>query len=232
MLAAALAACDARSPFDQPFGGLSPADARSGAHVATAGRGDLRSADFELAGGVTTLTIHSGDIGASLYRIATPAGSGLAPVAVVSGDHVVTQLVSTGTNGPSIVDATLSSAVIWTIHLDGGATAASVDMRGGGLAGLDFGAGVSHIDVTLPTEPGTLPVLMSGGSSQFTVHAPAGVPVRVSLGGGGGSVMIDGDAHTGIAGGTVFTPDGWAGATQRIDVDNTSGVSAFALDRY
>ena len=132
------------------------------------------------------LTIHSGDIGGSLYRIATPAGGGLAPAAVVSGDHVVTQLVSTGTNGPSIVDVTLSSAVAWTIHLDGGATAATVDMRDGGLAGLDFGAGVSRIDVTLPTESGTLPVRMSGGSSEFTVHAPAGVPARVSLAGGGG----------------------------------------------
>jgi len=52
------------------------------------------------------------------------------------------------------------------------------------------------------------------------------------LAGGGGSATIDGDTHTGISGGTVFTPDGWDGATQRIDVDNTAGVSSFALDRY
>ncbi len=232
VLAAALAACDDGSPFDRPFGGLGPADVATGAHVASADRDGLRSADFELASGATSLTIHSGDVGGSLYRIATPPGGGLAPAAVVSGDHVVAQLVSTGMNGPSTVDVTLSSAVAWTIHLDGGATAATVDMRDGGLAGLDFGAGVSRIDVTLPTEPGTLAVRMSGGSSEFTVHAPAGVPARVSLAGGGGSATIDGEAHTGIAGGTVFTPDGWAGATQRIDVDNTSGVSAFALDRY
>ena len=232
VLVATLAACDDGSPFDRPFGGLSPADSGSGAHVATAGRGDLRSADFDLASGVTTLVVRSGDIGNSLFRVATPAGAGVAPAAVVSGDNVVAQLVSTGINGPSIVDVTLSSSVAWTIHLDGGATAATVDMRSGGLAGLDFGAGVSRIDLTLPSESGTLAVRMGGGSSEFTVHAPTGVPVRVALGGGGGSVTIDGDAHTGIAGGTVFTPDGWAGATQRIDVDNTSGVSTFALDRY
>jgi hypothetical protein len=232
VLAAALAACERGSPFDRPFGGLGPTEVGTSDRVATAARGDLRSADFELASGVATLTIHSGDIGGSLYRIVAPAGGGLAPAAVVSGDHVVTQLVPSGTNGPSIVDVTLSSAVAWTIHLDGGATAATVDMRDGGLAGLDFGAGVSRIDVTLPKESGTLPVRMSGGSSEFTVHAPAGVPARVSLAGGGGSVTIDGETHTGIAGGTVFTPVGWAGALQRIDVDNTSGVSTFALDRY
>jgi hypothetical protein len=228
----ALAACDGGQPFGQPVGQISTTSAPASEHVVTAARGDRHSADFELASGVTTLTIHSGDIGDALYRIATPAGGGLVPAAVVSGNHVVTQLVSSGTNGPSIVDVTLSSAVAWTIHLDGGATEATVDMRSGGLAGLDFGAGVSRIDVTLPKEPGTMPVRMGGGSSEFTVHAPTGVPARVTLAGGGGSATIDGDTHTGIAGGTVFTTDGWAGATQRIDVDNTAGVSSFALDRY
>ena len=140
VLAAALAACDDGSPFDRPFTGLGPADPGTVAHVVSASRDGLRSADFELASGVTSLTVRSGDIGGSLYRIATPPGGGLAPAAVVSGDHVVAQLVSIGTNGPSTVDVTLSSAVAWTIHLDGGATAATVDMRDGGLAGLDFGA--------------------------------------------------------------------------------------------
>lgn len=93
------------------------------------------------------------------------AGSGRRGI----GHHVVTRLASTGTNGPSIVDVTLSSAVAWTIHLDGGATAATVDMRDGGLAGLDFGAGVSRIDVTLPKESGTLPVDNTSGVSAFAL---------------------------------------------------------------
>jgi hypothetical protein len=230
-LGLALAACDGGTSFGQPVG-LPTASPAAGTHVVTAARDGRQSADFELASGVTTLAIHSGDIGNVLYRIATPAGGGLVPAAVESGDHVVAQLVASGTNGPSIVDVTLSSAIAWTIHLDGGATEATVDMHSGGLAGLDFGAGVARIDVTLPTAQGTLPVRMGGGSSEFTVHAPSGVPARVTLAGGGGSATIDGDTHTGIAGGTVFTPDGWAGAAQRIDVDNTAGVGAFALDRY
>jgi hypothetical protein len=227
-----LAACSGGTSFGQPVGHLTTSGPVGAAHVVTAARDGRHSADFELASGVTTLAIHSGDIGDALYRIATPAGGGLVPAAVVADDHVVTQLVASGTNGPSIVDVTLSSAVAWTIHLDGGATEATVDMHDGGLAGLDFGAGVSRIDVTLPKEQGTLPVRMGGGSSEFTVHAPAGVPARVTLAGGGGSATIDGDTHTGIAGGTVFTPDGWDDATQRIDVDNTAGVSSFLLDRY
>jgi hypothetical protein len=223
----AISACD--GPSMQPIGLVTTP---SGEHIAIAARGDVRTASFELASGVTTLAVRSADIGDSLYRIATPPGAGVLPATVISDGTVVTQLVSSGISGPSLVDVTLSDDVAWTIHLDGGATEATVDMRDGGLAALNFGAGVSRIDVTLPSAAGTLPIVMSGGASEFAVHAPPGVPARVALTGGAGSATIDGDTHTGIAGGTVFTPVGWDSAAQRIDVDNTAGVSAFDLDRY
>ena len=201
-------------------------------HVVTADRGDLTAADFELASGVTTLVLHTGDTGGDLYRISTPDGAGQLPSAVVSSGHVVAQLVSSGVNGPSLVDVLLSDAVAWTVHLDGGATTATVDAKAGGSASLDFGAGVARIDATLPKAKGTTSVKMSGGSSEFTVHAPTGVPTRVALTGGAGSAVIDGTTHTGIGGGTVYTPDGWDTADPRIDVNNTAGVSTFTLVRY
>ncbi|HKE63406.1 MAG TPA: hypothetical protein VKB59_02015 [Micromonosporaceae bacterium] len=225
--AIALGACDGSRL--RPIGLLTTPD---GAHIAYADRGDLSAADFELASGVTTLVVRSGDLGRSLYAVATPGGAGVLPAAVIRDGHVVTQLVSSGISGPSVVDVTLNDAVAWTIHLDGGATEATVDMRAGGLVALDFGAGVSRIDVTVPAAAGTLPVRMSGGASEFAIHAPAGEPARVALTGGAGSATIDGDVHTGIAGGTIFTPTGWDDAVRRIDVDNTAGVASFVLDRY
>ncbi|HEY1484523.1 MAG TPA: hypothetical protein VGF84_00385 [Micromonosporaceae bacterium] len=198
--------------------------------VVSANRGSLRTADFEMASGVTTLVVHSGDLGGGLYRISTPAGAGQVPTAVVDDGQVVAQLNSSGTNGPSIVDVELSDAVAWTIHLDGGATVARVDMHEGGLATLDFGAGVTRIDATVPR--GAVTVRMSGGASEFDVHAPDGVPARVTMGGGGSSATIDGTQHTGIAGGTVFAPSTWPSSGPRVDVDNTAGVSTFTLDRY
>jgi len=204
----------------------------NGAHTVTAGRGGLDTADFELASGVTTLVLHSGDLGGALYRVVTPPGSGVLPAAVVSGGHVVVQLNSSGTGGPAVVDVTLNSAVSWTVHEDGGATEATVDMSAGGLAVLDFAAGVSRIDATLPEPGGTVVVRLGGGASEFTVHAPSGVPTRVALDGGAGSATIDGTQHTGIAGGTAYTPDGWDNATNRVDVDNTAGVGTFTLVRY
>lgn len=207
-------------------------------NVVSAPRGDLKQAVFELASGVTTVVVHSAALNDALYRITTPDGSGIVPAAVLSDGHVAMQTTSSGTNGPSIVDIALNSQVSWSIHLDGGATETTVDMRDGGLAALDFGAGVTRIDVTLPllsgTElvPATQQIRMAGGASEFTVHAPQGIPTRVTMGGGGSSATLDGVTHTGIAGGTVFAPEGWDTAKERVDINNTAGVSTFTLDRY
>jgi hypothetical protein len=235
LLCAAVAGCTSDSShqpnpiFDPP---ATVTQSTDGGHLVTADRGDLSAADFELASGVTTLIIHSGDIGTALYQLSTPVGAGQIPAAVVSGDNVVAQLTSSGVNGPSILNVVLSDAVMWTVHLDGGNTEANIDMRAGGLAELDFGAGVTRIDAVVPNEPNLLTVRMTGGATSFAVHAPANVPTRVTIGGGAGSATIDGTGHTGIAGGTVFAPADWPDSGARIDIDNTAGVSTFTLDRY
>ncbi|MFC7760502.1 hypothetical protein ACFQY4_22570 [Catellatospora bangladeshensis] len=44
-------------------------------------------------------------------------------------------------------------------------------------------------------------------------------------------MTVDGVRRSGIAGGTVFTPPGWADAADRYDVDATAGVSTLTVDR-
>ena len=61
---------------------------------------------------------------------------------------------------------------------------------------------------------------------------PGGVPVQVTAGGGASSVSVDDQELTGIAGGTVLTPPGWATATSRIDLDATSGFSQLTVSRW
>jgi hypothetical protein len=43
---------------------------------------------------------------------------------------------------------------------------------------------------------------------------------------------VDGQSLTGVAGGTVVTPPGWATATARFDVDATAGVSSLTVSRW
>jgi hypothetical protein len=45
-------------------------------------------------------------------------------------------------------------------------------------------------------------------------------------------VSVDDRELTGIAGGTVLTPPGWATATSRIDLDATSGFSQLTVSRW
>lgn len=220
---ALVAGCDGDDA--NPVAGPSSRD-----QVATAPRGDLDVAEFNLATGVTTLIVRSADLDDQLYRLTTPAGAGIAPRAVVTSGRVTAQTVSSGHDGPSVLDVTLNSAVAWTIHLDGGATEATVDFRPGGLASIDFAAGVTRIDLSVPNR--TAAIRMSGGASVFTVHAPPGLVTRVALNGGGSTATIDGTTHTGIAGGTTYEPPDWPTASPRLDITNAAGVSTFTLDRY
>jgi hypothetical protein len=68
---------------------------------------------------------------------------------------------------------------------------------------------------------------MSAGVSRFDVHTAQ--HVRVRIGSGASSVVLDGLSHTGVAAGALFTPDLWAGAVDRIDVDAVAGLSAMTV---
>ncbi len=80
--------------------------------------------------------------------------------------------------------------------------------------------------------PGTLPFLLAGGVSQFLLSLPGGVPAQVTVGGGASSVSVDDQNLTGVAGGTVLTPPGWAAARSRFDIDAVSGFSRLTVSRW
>jgi hypothetical protein len=188
-------------------------------------------AELDVVSGATTVTIATADLHNRLYLASTPADAGVAPTATQNGGTIAVSLTSTGRQGPAALRILLSSGVDWRIRLDGGATEESVDLSHARLAALDFGAGASHIDVSLPRPVGTVPVTMSGGASSFQLHLPDGVPARVRFAGGAGSATVDGTVRQGIAGGTTIDGADWTGATNRYDIDNTAGVSDLTLDR-
>jgi hypothetical protein len=68
--------------------------------------------------------------------------------------------------------------------------------------------------------------------NRFDVHTARQVPVRVRVGSGAGRVVLDGLSHNGVAAGALFTPDRWAAAASRIDVDAVAGMSALTVATY
>ncbi|WP_184835192.1 hypothetical protein [Allocatelliglobosispora scoriae] len=200
-------------------------------HVAAAQRGDRDAAKLTLVSGATTVTARAEDLGDDLYRISTPDNSQLTPDVVESGDRYEVHLTSTGNSGPAAVEILLNRDVRWDLRFAGGATETLVDMGAGHLSAVDFSAGSSRIETILPKPDGAVTVRMAGGASEFLVKAPQGIPVRVTAGGGAGSVTVDGVRRSGVAGGTVIAPAGWPESDPRYDVDAVAGVSSLTVSR-
>ncbi|MGX6608548.1 hypothetical protein ACWKSP_41515 [Micromonosporaceae bacterium Da 78-11] len=195
--------------------------------------GDLSGAPatFELVNGSDVVRVRLGDLGGDLYEVATPDGSRVAPAVSADGNDVVAGLRDTGEGGPAVVTVVLSSSVRWQVRLAGGAADESVDLTGGPGGDVDFSSGTSRAAVALPAGRGTQRVVMSGGAGQLRVRLGGNAPARVAAKGGAGSVTVDGATHSGVAGGSMWTPDGWDSATDRYDIDATAGVSTMTVER-
>jgi hypothetical protein len=193
------------------------------------GGGDVSS--FALVNGADVVRVRLGDLGDDRYEVSTPDGAKAAPAVDVDGHEVVAGLHATDGGGPALVTVVLSSKVHWSVRLAGGAGDESVDLTGGPGGDVEFSAGTSRASVALPAAKGTQRVLLSGGAAQFEVRLAGDAPVRVAAAGGAGSVTIDGVTHSGVAGGSMWTADGWSAATDRYDIDATSGVSTLTVSR-
>jgi len=194
-------------------------------------RGDGNISSFLLLSGADVVRVRLGDLDGDRYELSTPDDSRAAPTATVEGADLVAGLRDTGRSGPAVLTVILSDDVRWHIRLAGGAKDESVDLTGGRGGDVDFSSGTERASVVLPAGPGTQSVVLGGGASLLSVRLTGQAPVRVSTRGGAGSVTIDGQAHTGVAGGSVWVQDGWEGATDRYDIDATSGVATLTVDR-
>jgi hypothetical protein len=200
------------------------------AHLAAGAVNGRTDAAFDLLSGATSVTVQATDTGADLYRISTPVGSHQLPQVVDSGGRVELQLVEAGGgSGVSHVDVQLNRNVRWAVRLAGGAAEDLVDLSTGQVSEVDIVAGVTHIELSLPAPHGTVPVRLAGGATDFSVRIPAGAARRATIGGGAGSVMFNGAAHSGVSAGQVYGTPGWDAATDRYDLQLSSGVSVLTV---
>jgi hypothetical protein len=208
------------------------APAATGAWSVPSGSASTRAqAAFELVDGVATVRLRTADIGADLYRVTTPAGSRVRP-RVVEQDGRLKLYLDGADRGTGNVDIVLAERVRWALRVGGGVDLSTIDLSGARLAAVDLAGNATRIDLTLPRPDGTLTVRMSGGVTSFTVRSALRVPVRVRVGSGAGEVVLDGETHTGVAAGALFTPARWADAVDRVDVDAAAGMAAMTVSAY
>jgi hypothetical protein len=190
-----------------------------------------KPATFTLATSADVVRITVEDLGTGLFQVSTPADSKVAPKVDVSGATVVARLQDTGQHGPALVTVVLSDDVRWGVRLTGGASDQAVDLTGGLGGDVEFTAGTSRAEVTLPAATGTQRIVLGGGASELLVHLTGNAPVRVAAKDGAGELTVDGQTQSGVAGGTVIAPPGWDAAADRFDIDATSGVSSMTVAR-
>jgi hypothetical protein len=211
--------------------------APSSAHVASMATAGRTRAGLVVRSGTTVLDISVARLDGTLLRASTPDDAPVRPV--LSGSSPVVLSLTGDQPAPGrhqstgyVVSVVLNSAVTWSLDLAGGTERTDVDLRGGHVGGIAVTAGSDILDVSLPRPAGTVPFLFAGGASQFLLSLPGGIPVRVTARGGAGFLTVDGQSLTGVAGGTVLTPPGWATATARFDLDATAGVSSLTVSRW
>jgi hypothetical protein len=208
----------------------------SSAHIASLAMAGRSQAALKITGGTPVLDVSVANLHGALLRASTPDGAPIRPV--LSGSApIVLSLASGGTTSAGskgdAVTVVLSSSVVWSLDFAAGTQRTDADLRGGRVGGIAVTAGSDILDVSLPRPSGTLPFLLAGGVSQFLISLPGGVPTQVTVGGGASYVSGVGSQDlTGIAGGTVLTPPGWATAPSRLDIDATSGFSRLTVSRW
>jgi hypothetical protein len=213
--------------------GLAPWDrgaVTAAPHTVSVPLGGRQHAALAVLSGADSITLTAAPLPGQLVRVSTPGGAGSVPDVTVSGGTVDLSLRGAGSpGGPATVRVTLNAGVAWRLTLSGGASQTGVFLGGGRLRGADFTAGSSQITMRLPRPAGTVPIVLAGGASQVRVIVPAGVPARLRLDGGAATATLDGQARSGLAGGTVLTGSGWAAAADRYDIDAASGVSVISV---
>ncbi|MEU4240304.1 hypothetical protein [Actinoplanes sp. NPDC026619] len=159
-----------------------------------------------------------------LYRITTPAGSGLTPRVTGAGGRLVASLLPSGGDGPDEVRIVLNREVRWQISLPAGAGEQQLDLRRGRVSRVDLGAS-GLVELRLPAPDATVPITLSGGVGSVLVTAEPGTPLRVQLDQGAGSWLGGASAPPG----TVWQAAGWPSTRQRYGIRARSTIGAFTL---
>jgi hypothetical protein len=199
-------------------------------HFAQLASTGQRDSTLAVATAADTLRVTTGAMPGRLMEVSTPGNSGVRPHLVSSAGRVQLALITTGQLGPSAVSIELSNAVSWRLQFNGATSQTFLDLSNGQVASIDFTAGSSLIQMTLPQPAGTATVTLAGGANQVNVTTPAGVAVRLRLNAGASAATLAGQTYTGVGSGTVLSSPGWAQAASRYDIDAPAGINDITVD--
>lgn len=210
-----------------------PAPAGPGGYQFATSAAGIGKAELDLDLGATSIDVAGQPLGGRLYHAVLHLPAGLVPRVTdgSAGDiHRVSISADGSGSGEATVSVGLDPPVAWLIDVSGGATSETLDLSTVRLVGLRQSGGTSQMSLILPRPTGTLPVTVSGGATRLTILLPRGIPARVVVTGGVGSLRIDGNQRSGGVAQGSFDSDGYPSATDRVDIRLSGGASAVDIE--
>jgi hypothetical protein len=165
-----------------------------------------------------------------LYRISTPAGSGLEPRVSGHDGRFQASLRPTGGDGPDEVRIVLNRQVRWDIRLPAGAGEQQLDLTAGRVARVDLGAS-GLVEMRMPAPVGTVPVTFTASVGTVAMVAAPSAPVRIRFDAGSGAVVTPWAVRPAAPPGTVLVAPAWTTARDRYSVRARSGIGNLTLRR-
>jgi hypothetical protein len=226
--AAVAAACSGTPAARQPTGpDFAPTSAA--AHRATLAATGERQATLALVSGAATVTVSAAAPAGTLARASTPTNANVRPQFELAADRAQLFLDATGQSGAGTISIELSPSVTWQLQFTGGSNQTILNLANSKIASIDFTAGSSLIQMTLPRPGGTTVITLAGGAGQVSLTVPRGIPVRMRLYGGASAATLFGGTRAGVGRGTVLSSPGWAHAANRYDIDAPGGLSDISV---
>lgn len=226
--AAVVAGCSG-APGARKATGPDFAPASAAAHRATLAATGQRQATLALVSGAATVTVSAAALSGTLARASTPTSANVRPQFELAADRAQLFLDATGQSGAGAISIQLSRSVTWQLQFSGGSNQTILNLANSKIASIDFTAGASLIQMTLPRPSGTATITLAGGAGQVSLTVPPGVPARLRLYGGASAATLFGGTHAGVGRGTVLSSPGWAQAANRYDIDVPAGVSDISV---
>jgi len=125
---------------------------------------------------------------------------------------------------------TLNGSVPWRIEARGGLAHVTATLEEVQLLGFEVRGGARAIVLSLPRPWGTVPVRLSGGVSDLTVHRPARAGARVEVNGGSQNLVFDDQRLGAVGGRTVWQSANYDTAADRYDITILRGARDVTVD--
>jgi DNA-binding MarR family transcriptional regulator len=124
----------------------------------------------------------------------------------------------------------LNPTIPWRLDLVSSGAACRADLRAVHLQALEVNGKASTMELLLPPPTTHTPLRIAGNASTITVRRPADAALRVRLGRGASTVVIDGQEFDPTGNASYQSPND-AQASARYDIEVTARISTVVIDR-